>query len=198
MKIFLFCNDINLIQIWDNYLPDYNLCIIEELEQLHKISKSTIFLHINSFTHHLDITILRLTKNLNKILVLDNVPTLAIAQKMFQLGVNGYGNPIMASLYLQSAIETINKDMIWLIPELTTQIIKNISTSDISSSNETEILNQLTHKEQEIAILIKEGHTNIYISERLDISINTIKTHIKHIYEKLHVNDKISFALLFK
>ena len=38
---------------------------------------------------------------------------------------------------------------------------------------------------------------NINISDELNISINTVKTHIKHIYEKLNVKDRLSFAGLF-
>ena len=51
--------------------------------------------------------------------------------------------------------------------------------------------------EKKIAKLLKTGYTNMNISEELDISINTVKTHVKHIYEKLNVKDRLSFAGLF-
>mgnify|MGYP000370192932 CR=1 FL=1 len=40
-------------------------------------------------------------------------------------------------------------------------------------------------------------YTNTNISQELNVSINTVKTHIKHIYEKLNVKDRLSFAALF-
>ena len=46
----------------------------------------------------------------------------------------------------------------------------------------------LTDREIEILKLIAEGLTNKEIAERLDISNNTVKTHIKNIYGKLQVN----------
>ncbi|WP_390881745.1 helix-turn-helix transcriptional regulator [Aliarcobacter cryaerophilus] len=37
---------------------------------------------------------------------------------------------------------------------------------------------------------------NIEISEELNISINTVKKHIKNIYTKLNVSDRVSFLKL--
>ncbi|MCG3716735.1 LuxR C-terminal-related transcriptional regulator, partial [Aliarcobacter butzleri] len=84
---------------------------------------------------------------------------------------------------------------IWLLPEITTQLIKNINIE--KDKNVDKIFKDLTKTEEKIAILIKNGYTNTQISEELEISINTIKTHIKHIYEKLKVNDRLSFINLF-
>ncbi|MEV9527260.1 LuxR C-terminal-related transcriptional regulator [Aliarcobacter butzleri] len=102
---------------------------------------------------------------------------------------------MMASVYLNSAIETILGGYIWLLPEITTQLIKNINIE--KDKNVDKIFKDLTKTEEKIAILIKNGYTNTQISEELEISINTIKTHIKHIYEKLKVNDRLSFINLF-
>ena len=40
------------------------------------------------------------------------------------------------------------------------------------------------------------GYKNIEISEELNISINTVKKHIKNIYTKLNVSDRVSFLKL--
>ncbi|MGB4449691.1 MAG: response regulator transcription factor [Tepidanaerobacteraceae bacterium] len=50
---------------------------------------------------------------------------------------------------------------------------------------------KLTDRELEILKLIAEGLTNNKIAKRLHISNNTVKTHIKNIYEKLHVNRRV-------
>lgn len=51
-------------------------------------------------------------------------------------------------------------------------------------------LSQLTPKEKEILLLLSEGLLYKEIADRLSISTGTVKQHIHHIYEKLHVSNK--------
>jgi DNA-binding NarL/FixJ family response regulator len=48
----------------------------------------------------------------------------------------------------------------------------------------------LTEREKEILQLLVEGESYKIVADRLYISFFTVQTHIKHIYEKLHVNSK--------
>ena len=58
-------------------------------------------------------------------------------------------------------------------------------------SEETDWLEPLTDRESEILQLIGEGLTNKEISSRLYLSTNTIKTHLRNIFGKLGVNNRI-------
>ncbi len=49
---------------------------------------------------------------------------------------------------------------------------------------------QLTTRETEILHSLTEGLSYKKLAEKYFISISTIRTHIRHIYEKLHVNSK--------
>jgi DNA-binding NarL/FixJ family response regulator len=60
------------------------------------------------------------------------------------------------------------------------------------------MVNDLTEKEYEVLGLICEGMTNRQIAERLFISINTVKTHIKSILLKLDVPNRSSAIALVK
>jgi DNA-binding NarL/FixJ family response regulator len=46
----------------------------------------------------------------------------------------------------------------------------------------------LTKREKEILQLLTEGYTYKAISSECHISMDTVSTHLRHIYEKLHVN----------
>lgn len=48
----------------------------------------------------------------------------------------------------------------------------------------------LTQREKEILNLLVEGFDNQSIAQKLFISIETVRNHIRHIYEKLHVHSK--------
>jgi DNA-binding CsgD family transcriptional regulator len=55
----------------------------------------------------------------------------------------------------------------------------------------------ISGREQEIIGLLVEGKTNREIADRLCISLNTVKTHVKNIYSKLEVTNRVQlFSLL--
>ena len=59
------------------------------------------------------------------------------------------------------------------------------------AASKTLLQSEFSKREQEILELLIKGHTNKEIGEELYISINTVKTHIKNIYSKLNVSNRI-------
>jgi DNA-binding NarL/FixJ family response regulator len=56
---------------------------------------------------------------------------------------------------------------------------------------------QLTAREQEILRLLSKGYYYKEISDSLGITYNTVRTHLQHIYEKLHVQSRTGAVLKF-
>lgn len=56
--------------------------------------------------------------------------------------------------------------------------------------NADQLEENLTPREAQIVAAIEEGLTNKEVAVRLDISLETVKYHIKHIYGKLEVNSR--------
>lgn len=52
-------------------------------------------------------------------------------------------------------------------------------------------LNTLTEREQSVLDLLSTGMTAKEIGEKLFVSTNTVRTHIRHIYEKLQVRTRV-------
>jgi DNA-binding CsgD family transcriptional regulator len=52
----------------------------------------------------------------------------------------------------------------------------------------------LTPAERDVARLVAEGHTNARIGELLFMSVNTVKSHLKHVYRKLDVDGRADLA----
>jgi len=48
----------------------------------------------------------------------------------------------------------------------------------------------LSPRESEVLNLLAKGYLYKEISERLDLSFSTVRTHVRHIYEKLHVRSR--------
>lgn len=54
----------------------------------------------------------------------------------------------------------------------------------------------LTEREREVLSLLVDGLTNRAISERLSVSLETVKSHVHHIMQKLHVKDRTQAAVI--
>jgi len=48
----------------------------------------------------------------------------------------------------------------------------------------------LSAREEEVLILLSKGYSNKEIAEQLSISAETVGSHLKHIYEKMHVRSR--------
>lgn len=60
----------------------------------------------------------------------------------------------------------------------------------------TEIpIESLSERELEVLRLIAAGMNNAMIAETLNVSLATVKTHVRHILDKLHVSDRTQAAL---
>lgn len=197
MKIALYSNDIALIYRWENILNKSEIKIIEDYEDLVKLKDSILIFSDCVNLENSDFIISVLLKNANKIMVLKRDPNLENAKKWLSKDVHGYGNCLMTSSYLNSAVEAVSNNYIWLMPQITTQLLKNMIEKKDTKIDEEKLFENLTKTEKIIARLLQNAYTNTNISDELNISINTVKTHVKHIYEKLNVKDRLSFAGLF-
>ena len=69
-------------------------------------------------------------------------------------------------------------------------------TANDSKGLKQQILSQLTRREREVLRLIGQGLSNATIAQQLNISADTVKTHVRAILEKLHVRDRTQAAVL--
>lgn len=66
----------------------------------------------------------------------------------------------------------------------------------IPTAEPTEMpIESLSDRELEVLRLMVSGMNNAVIAETLNVSIATVKTHVRHILEKLHVSDRTQAAL---
>ena len=59
----------------------------------------------------------------------------------------------------------------------------------------TDNLSQLSEREQEVLLLIAQGHSNASIAQRLIISERTVKSHVSSILSKLCMTDRTQLAV---
>ncbi len=196
MQIVLYSDDINLLAHWEKALHAETFQSFDELETLASLHNSLIILNYSSCKKECTSLLPLLREQENSVLVLDRVPELQKAKRLLKYGAMGYGNALMRSHFILSAVNALREGMVWLHPELTSQLILELPQSE--ENNNEELLQKLTAREKETALLLKEGFTYNEIAQRLEISPRTVKAHAQGIYKKLNVSDRIGLALLLK
>ena len=73
------------------------------------------------------------------------------------------------------------------------KVVASFSKVDASNIN----VETLTSREREILDSLARGRMNKEVAAELDISIGTVRKHIQHIYEKLHVNTRVEAVNLY-
>ena len=56
---------------------------------------------------------------------------------------------------------------------------------------------RLSTREEQILLLLTKGHSNKAIADKLELSVDTICHHLKHIFEKLHVSSRTEAAIRY-
>jgi len=194
MEIVLFSDDINLLSHWERAFEE-RVSICEDLEDLFELENTLIILNYSACEKSCEDILKKLILKANRVLVLHRVPDLDTAKRLLRVGARGYGNAMMRTHFISSAVETIKDGMVWLYPEFTSQLIMQIPSKEKDISTELE---KLTQRERDVALLLKEGDTYKTIAQKLDITPRTIKAHAASIYTKLDVKDRIGLALLLK
>ena len=83
---------------------------------------------------------------------------------------------------------------------MSSQIARKVVTHFQSTSNKTTVndsLNLLSNREKEILEMLSRGLTYKEIAEKVFISPQTVRKHVYHIYEKLHVSNRIEAVNAF-
>lgn len=123
-------------------------------------------------------------------------------------GACGYCLKDFAPERILAAIRGVQTGDIWLDSAIAAKVIKLYespkaaapaeesqpnSVEEIDSPREIE--EPLSSRELEVLKLVVKGYSNKQIAEELTVSAETVKTHMRHIMEKLAVNDRTHAAV---
>jgi len=124
---------------------------------------------------------------------------------MIQGGVRGFFRFALGDEQLIKCIRVVARGEIWLEAEMTTLVFDEVfkefikrrdllkPLTNLSSAK----LNTLTPREMEIMELISHSMTNEEIADKLFISSKTVKTHIRNIFLKAEIKNRVEAALLY-
>ncbi|MDD3013442.1 MAG: response regulator transcription factor [Candidatus Gastranaerophilales bacterium] len=93
---------------------------------------------------------------------------------------------------LISVIKSTHEGGCFLDPKIAKIVLNNFK-GEINQHKQQDSI--LTVREIDVLSLIAKGYSNSEISKNLYISMNTVKTHIKNIFQKLEVEDRTHAAI---
>lgn len=99
-------------------------------------------------------------------------------------GANGYLLKKSPPAEIIKAISEVSVGGAPMTPAIAKKVLSFFSQQKASRPKE----NLLTPKEKEVLKLLVEGFSYKMITEEQEVSIDTVRTHIKNIYRKLHVH----------
>ena len=125
-----------------------------------------------------------------------------IEWRLFKAGVRGCCQNNMQAEQIQRVINVVLQGELWIRRTLTNQILNEL-VNVTHEKNRIEravndLLENLTRREYEIAMLVGRGESNKRIAQQLAITERTVKAHLTEIFRKLHISDRIKLALIMK
>ena len=90
---------------------------------------------------------------------------------------------------IRDAVHTVNRGGSYMSPSIARQVVAFHNTQRKKAS--VPVADQLTARQLDIVQGLVDNLSYREIGERLDISIETVRDHIKNIYRKLQVNSKM-------
>jgi DNA-binding NarL/FixJ family response regulator len=112
-------------------------------------------------------------------------------------GASGYLLKKAIPEELIPAIEQVHAGGAPMSAQIARKVVGYFRQVETPSAGAHSDVQKLTAREQEILSLLAKGHLIKEISDRLDISFHTARTHLRNTYEKLHVQSRTGAVLKF-
>ncbi|HYG04069.1 MAG TPA: response regulator transcription factor [Chryseosolibacter sp.] len=159
---------------------------VEAVETLH-ITPNVLLIDIAGSLHETcrQIQVIKANYPPVKLLMLTDADDTDSIIGTVRAGVDGYLLLNTSLLMLREAITEVSKDGFPVSPVIARSLLQMLSNSP-----EKPLADSLTDREKEVLEQLVNGMSYKLISANLGIAINTVRSHIKKLYEKLDVNSK--------
>lgn len=120
-------------------------------------------------------------------------------EKLFaaiRLGAKGYILKNVASVNLISSLRALRRDEMAISRQLASRVFNEFAHTQEAGNGRDEIANKLSPRELDVLCELESGATNLEIGQRLFLSENTVKHHIRNVLNKLQVENRRQAATI--
>jgi NarL family two-component system response regulator LiaR len=123
-----------------------------------------------------------------KVLALTIGPGTISLLKVIRAGANGYLHKDTQPLEMRNAIKVVARGEVYLSPQASASLMEEVRMLTTTE--------RLTAREMEVLHSLAQGYSNRKIATILYVSEDTVKTHVRHILEKLGVQGRTQAILV--
>ena len=133
-----------------------------------------------------------------KVIILSSYDDAKLIKEVIKLGASGYLTKQCAGESIIDAITTVAYGNQYFSDAIKDKIF-NIYTGNNNDHNQSlnieDLISSITARELEILNLISQERSGKYISDLLNISVNTVETHRKNLMKKLNVKSSVGLVI---
>lgn len=205
--VILASNNDKLLECWQEAFVDFRLGVVKSVNQLRLehlldqdamllvddalpgMGKTNLFQALNQFKEA-------------KIIVMTDMTDPYCLLDLFAAGAKGYCSKNVSAGQLLRAVKGVREGELWMERRLANILLDHLLRSKVTERLEgtnfkpNEKTNLMTKRESEISALIAKGKSDKLIAQELNISLNTVKNHLRNIYIKLELSDRLQLALV--
>ncbi|HEY5648206.1 MAG TPA: response regulator transcription factor [Nitrospiria bacterium] len=111
-------------------------------------------------------------------------------------GAKGLLNSRVPGAVLRKAVLRVSEGEYWVDRQTIGRLFGSFLGAPPKKSDPAKGKEKLSKRENEVLALLGEGASNKEIADRLFISEKTVKTHLKNIFAKLKINNRIQASLV--
>ena len=101
-------------------------------------------------------------------------------------GAGGYLNKPVRAAQLLSAVLDLDEDGAPMTGSIARLVVQSFRAPKAREANHEE----LTPRESQVLDFLAQGYSYKEIADKMDVTYSTIRTHVEHIYSKLHVQSR--------
>lgn len=114
--------------------------------------------------------------------------------RALRAGASGYLLKRATPEQMLSAIRDVQQGGVPMSGEIARKVIAHFQKQETARAE----VENLTAREREVLKLVSHGFANKEIAERLSVTVEAVRWHLKNIYQKLHVHSRTEAALKFR
>lgn len=199
-QISLFSKKQSVLNYWQKHIDQkYTLHTYARLAELYKDIDNSMP-DVILFDYDGDITMadelleyITSTEKTTYVMMLNSRPLFSEGVRLLRKGCRAFMNAYARPENLNQAIGAVLEGNIWLYTEFVQAMIKQ---SLFSHVEESDMMQKLSSRQREIAQMVALGMSNKEIAKHANITEQTVKTHLKSIYEQLKISTRLELAIM--
>jgi len=128
-----------------------------------------------------------------KVMAFNSKPVYSDGVRLLKNGARALLNAYASPNNINQAVKAVMGGNIWLYPEFIQLMIRQ---NTMGAEQGHDGLRQLSSREREVAEMVSLGMSNKEIAKMADIAEPTVKSHLKTVYEKLGVANRLELAIM--